>query len=87
MEYKVNTHFNIGDKLYSLDNSGNISTYHVSKILIKLKDNCNKVTTDIKYTISDSQDKIMVYDIDASEIQRKLFLDKKDIVKHIMDQL
>lgn len=34
MEYKVNTSFNVGDKLYSLCSNGDINTFHISKIKI-----------------------------------------------------
>lgn len=87
MEYKVDTHFNIGKKLYSLNNFGDINTNCISKI--KFNGTTDGVVTDVEilYDIANLKNETIVRNINASEIQRRFFCDKKDIIKHIMDQL
>lgn len=96
MEYKVNTSFNIGDKLYSLNNRGTILEYHISKIDFRGVVNCdhdlnaNHTICDydlnINYTITNSSNKTIVK-LTANEITERYFTSKKDIVKRITDQL
>lgn len=85
MEYKVNTSFNIGDKLYSLTDRGTILEYYISKIDFTgvVKDDYD---LNICYSISNSSNKIITR-LSASKIIERYFINKKDIVKHIMDQL
>lgn len=96
MEYKVNTSFNIGDKLYSLTDRGTILEYYISKIDFTGVVNCDHdldanhtihdYDLNICYSISNSSNKIITR-LSASKITERYFINKKDIVKHIMDQL
>lgn len=85
MEYKVNTSFNIGDKLYSLNSKGTILEYHISKIDFTgtVKDDYD---LDIRYTIANSLNKTITR-LSAYAIAEHYFTSKKDIVKYITDQL
>lgn len=85
MEYKVNTSFNIGDKLYSLTDRGTILEYHISKIDFTgvVKDDYD---LNICYSISNSSNKIITR-LSASKINERYFTSKKDVVKRVMEQL
>lgn len=87
MTYKVNTIFNINDKIYSINNQGDIFTYHISKITFNGIMDGKNIDVDITYNISNLENKLIATNINAQNIEKRYFLDKKDIIKHITDQL
>lgn len=87
MEYKVDTKFNINDKLYAMNNLGDISTYHINKIKFKGVSDGNDTDIVILYDIANLENKAIATNINYIEIQKRFFIDKKDILKHIMNQL
>lgn len=86
MEYTVNTIFNINDKIYSINNFGNINTYHINEIDFEGLANDKGYSFNIIYSVANSSGKCIERS-SATEIQKRYFLDKKDIIKHITDQL
>lgn len=90
MEYKVNTSFNVGDKLYSLCSNGDINTYYISKIKItgeitgEINDEYIKTTA--IYHVADPSN-FVIATINETELRKRFFTDKKEIVKYITDQL
>jgi hypothetical protein len=85
MEYKVNTSLNVGDKLYKLTERGTILQHYVSTIEFEgtIENDCNY---HVLYCIYNSFDKF-VCKLKYNEITDLYFLNKKDIVKRVMDQL
>lgn len=83
MIYQVKTEFTPGTEIYSLNNLGTISSYFISKVLFEGKDDGDSITIKLKYIIVNSKHQI----IDIKELKERFFLDKKDIVKHIVEQI
>nr|DAR23004.1 MAG TPA: hypothetical protein [Caudoviricetes sp.] len=86
MIYQVKTEFTPGTEIYSLNNLGTISSYFISKVLFEGKDDGDSITIEVKYTIVNSKHQI-IDTIDIKELKERFFLDKKDIVKHIVEQI
>ena len=86
MEYKVNTSFNVGDKLYSLCSNGDINTFHISKIKITGEINDECIKTNAIYHVANLSN-FVIATIDETELRKRFFTDKKEIVKYVMDQL
>ena len=86
MIYQVKTEFTPGTEIYSLNNLGTISSYFISKVLFEGKDDGDSITIKLKYIIVNSKHQI-IDTIDIKELKRRFFLDKKDIVKHIVEQI
>lgn len=85
MEINLNTTYNVGDRLYALNSKGEILNYYISKIIYEGK------ITDInsfliRYDIVNSKGS-KIATITSDEITDRFFIDKKDIVKHIVEQL
>lgn len=86
MIYQVKTEFTPGTEIYSLNNLGTISSYFISKVLFEGKDDGDSITIKLKYIIVNSKHQI-IDTIDIKELKERFFLDKKDIVKHIVEQI
>lgn len=86
MIYQVKPEFTPGTEIYSLNNLGTISSYFISKVLFEGKDDGDSITIELKYTIVNSKHQI-IDTIDIKELKERFFLDKKDIVKHIVEQI
>ena len=86
MIYQVKPEFTPGTEIYSLNSFGNISSYFISKVLFNGKDDGCSINILITYVIVNDKHKT-IETIDAEELKRRFFLDKKDIVKHIIEQV
>lgn len=86
MEYRIDTKYDVNDKLYAINNLGEIKTYHIGQINFKGKIDKNSTTIIIQYDIYNSSNNFIAT-VDIVELQRRYFLSKKDIVKHLMEQL
>lgn len=86
MIYQVKPEFTPGTEIYSLNNLGTINSYFVSKVLFSGKDDGVDIIIDIHYVIVNIKHNIIAT-VDAEELKRRFFLDKKDIVKHIVEQI
>lgn len=86
MIYQVKPEFTPGTEIYSLNNLGTISSYFISKVLFEGKDDGDSIAIKLKYTIVNSKHQIIAT-IDIKELKERFFLDKKDIVKHIVEQI
>ena len=86
MIYQVKPEFTPGTEIYSLNSFGNISSYFVSKVLFNGKDDGCSINILITYVIVNDNHKIIAT-MDAEELKKRFFLDKKDIVKHITEQV
>lgn len=86
MVYQVKPEFTPGTEIYSLNNLGTINSYFISKVLFSGKDDGVDTIIDIHYVIVNIKHNIIAT-VDAEELKRRFFLDKKDIVKHIIEQI
>ena len=86
MVYQVKPEFTPGTEIYSIDNFGKIRSYFVSEVLFKGKDNGDSITINIEYKIVNNKHNILDI-ISPEELKKRFFLDKKDIVKHIVEQI
>ncbi len=86
MIYQVKPEFTPGTEIYSLNNLGTINSYFVSKVLFSGKDDGCSINILITYVIVNDKHQTITT-IDAEELKRRFFLDKKDIVKHIVEQI
>lgn len=86
MEYRIDTKYDINDKLYTINNLGEIKTHHIGKINFKGKIDKDSTTIIIQYDVYNSSNNFITT-VDTVELQRRYFLSKNDIVKHLIEQL
>lgn len=86
MEYTFNTTYNVGTKLYKLNNSGDILSYSIDKIHLTFTDDGLTDKLDILYGLINENGQKRG-NIDADTIEKEYYLNKKDIIKHLMEQL
>lgn len=86
MIYQVKPEFTPGTEIYSLNNLGIISSYFISRVLFNGKDDGYSINILITYVIVNDKHNTIAT-VDAEELKRRFFLDKKDIVKHIVEQI
>lgn len=86
MEYTFNTTYNVGTKLYKLNGLGDILSYSISKIHLTFIDDGKIEKLNISYGIVNERGQTM-YTIDADKIKKDFYLNKKDIIQHLMEQL
>lgn len=86
MEYTFNTTYNVGTKLYKLNSLGDILSYSISKIHLTFTDDGEIDKLNICYDLKNDRGQKM-FTLDADTIEKEYYLNKKDIIKHLMEQL
>lgn len=86
MEYTLTAKYNIGTELYKVNNKGDILSYSITRIDLSFSDNGITNKLDVSYDISDKNGR-RIASLRSDEIEESYYIDKKDIIKHLMEQL
>lgn len=86
MEYTFNTTYNVGTKLYKLNNLGDILSYSIYKINLDFTDDGETDKLNVWYDLINMAGQKRNH-VDADTIEKEYYLNKKDIIKRLMEQL